>query len=146
MQTWLYQRAWCGSMNSSQQRHLGLAFAWYNASIAKSTAISRKSVQRTRSVVIVQENKTPETVLGKKVVKCSNCGKGLKTWDQSCSVRVAAKNRAIQNRTQDPGIFVVEEKSTRVQDDKWQIVGSRKKRDGFAGLYNNRSRWKCYRS
>ena len=34
---------------------------------------------------------------------------------------------------QDPGIFVVEEKSTRGQDDKWQKVGSRKRRDRFAG-------------
>ena len=70
---------------------------------------------------------------GKKDVKCSNCGKGYKTWDQSCSVRAAAKNRTVQNRIQDPGMFVVEEKSTRGQDDKWQIVGSRKRRDGCAG-------------
>ena len=65
---------------------------------------------------------------GKKDVRCSNCGKGHKIWDQSCSVRVATKHRAVQNSTQDPGMFVIDETSRKHQDGEWQIAGSRKRR------------------
>ncbi|KAI0995171.1 hypothetical protein K3495_g13010, partial [Podosphaera aphanis] len=75
---------------------------------------------------------------GKQEVRCRNCGKKHASWHQSCPVKIAAKAKAVTNRTQDPGRFVVKE--TRAapqggqQDNDWQIVGSRKRRGGVVGL------------
>ncbi|KAI0995874.1 hypothetical protein K3495_g12306 [Podosphaera aphanis] len=66
---------------------------------------------------------------GKQEAKYSNCGRKHTSWHQSCPIRIAAKARATQNRTQDPGRFVTREA---IQDDDWQIVGSRKRRAGTA--------------
>ncbi|KAI1001063.1 hypothetical protein K3495_g7139 [Podosphaera aphanis] len=70
---------------------------------------------------------------GKQEVRCSNCGKKHTSWDQSCPVRLAAKSKAMMNRTQDPGSYQQQETQPRNTDCEWQIVGSRKRRAGMAG-------------
>lgn len=67
---------------------------------------------------------------GKQEARCSNCGRKHASWHPSCPIRIAAKARATQNRIQDPGRFIVREA---IQDDDWQIVGSRKRRVGTTG-------------
>lgn len=75
---------------------------------------------------------------GKQETRCSNCGRKHTSWHQSCPVKIAAKAKAVLNRTQDPGRFAAQE--TRLvprgtqHDNDWQIVGSRKRRAGVVGL------------
>ncbi|KAI1007038.1 hypothetical protein K3495_g1184 [Podosphaera aphanis] len=66
----------------------------------------------------------------KQETRCVNCGKRHASWNQAYPIRIAAKAKAVQNRIQDPGRFVVRETT---QNDDWQIVGSRKRRAGTAG-------------
>ncbi|KHJ34160.1 putative zinc finger cchc-type protein [Erysiphe necator] len=68
------------------------------------------------------------TCPGKQEIRCSNCGKKHKAWDPICPVRLVAKARAVQNRTQDLGRFVTQELQAGDLDSEWQIVGSRKRR------------------
>ncbi|KAI1003133.1 hypothetical protein K3495_g5079 [Podosphaera aphanis] len=70
---------------------------------------------------------------GKQEVRCSNYGKKHTSWDQSCPVRLAAKSKAIMNRTQDPGSYQQQETQPRNSDGEWQIVGSRKRRAVMVG-------------
>ncbi|KAI1002474.1 hypothetical protein K3495_g5724 [Podosphaera aphanis] len=70
---------------------------------------------------------------GKQEVRCSNCGKKHTSWDQSCPVRLAAKSKAIMNRTQEPGNYQQQETQPRNSDCEWQIVGSRKRRAIMVG-------------
>ena len=46
--------------------------------------------------------------LGKQEARCTNCSRKHPAWDQSCPVRLAAKARAVNNRTQDPGRFAAQ--------------------------------------
>ncbi|KHJ31539.1 putative zinc finger cchc-type protein [Erysiphe necator] len=72
------------------------------------------------------------TCPGKQEIRYSNCSKKHKAWDPVCPVRLAAKARAVQNRTQDLGRFVTQETQAGDLDSEWQIVGSRKRRAGLS--------------
>lgn len=67
---------------------------------------------------------------GKGETRCTNCSKKHPAWDQTCPIRMAAKTRAVNNRTQDPGRFAAQEPQRTYQNTEWQIVGSRKRRAG----------------
>ncbi|KAI1005374.1 hypothetical protein K3495_g2840 [Podosphaera aphanis] len=67
---------------------------------------------------------------GKQDVRCSNCARKHKAWDQICPVRIAAKAKTVWNRTQDPGRHTAPENQLRDPEGDWQIVGSRKRRAG----------------
>ncbi|KAI0994281.1 hypothetical protein K3495_g13901 [Podosphaera aphanis] len=70
------------------------------------------------------------TCPGKQEARCTNCSKKHPAWDQICPVRLAAKARAVKNRTQDPGRFVVQGPQEGNHSTECQIVGSRKRRAG----------------
>ncbi|KHJ34380.1 putative zinc finger cchc-type protein [Erysiphe necator] len=70
---------------------------------------------------------------GKREARCINCGKKHTSWYQSCPVRSAAKVKAVMNRTQDPGSYQQKETRPKNSDYDWQVVGSKKRRAGFAG-------------
>lgn len=70
---------------------------------------------------------------GKHEVRCCNCGKKHTAWDQSCPTKIAAKSRAILNRTQDSGRYQTVQEPVSSLESEWQIVASRKRRAGILG-------------
>ncbi|KHJ32722.1 putative zinc finger cchc-type protein [Erysiphe necator] len=70
---------------------------------------------------------------GKQDVRCINCARKHKAWDQICPVRIAAKAKTVMNRTQDSGRHTAPENQMSDPEGDWQIVGSRKRRAGMAG-------------
>lgn len=56
---------------------------------------------------------------GKKQPRCANCGRKHISWHSSCPARIAAKAKAIQNRTQDPGTYTTQKNRNDRQKNEW---------------------------
>lgn len=67
---------------------------------------------------------------GKQEVRCCNCGRRHEAWNQICPVRIAAKAKAVANRTYDAGRYTIPESQVIDQENGWKIVDSRKRRAG----------------
>lgn len=88
---------------------------------------------------------------GKQDVRCCNCGRKHEAWNSICPIRIAAKARAVANRTYDSGRYTGQENKLRDQENGRQIVDNRKRRAGIStveianrvgNLYRPSGSWK----
>lgn len=76
------------------------------------------------------ENHNTRACSKDKEKRCCNCGKKHEAWSQSCPVKIAAKAKAANNRTQDPGRFQYQRHESQTQKEVWQTVMSKKRKSG----------------